>query len=151
MSVKFDVEDIRLVQKELEPLIEANYSDIEIYSEKVVLDPDWTMYGMFEEMGLVKVITLRVERVLVGYYIMLLHPSLHAKGDKLGVCDSVYIDPSLRGGFTAYRLFKEAERVAREEGVSVMTMHTKTLLPFDNLLTKLGWDFVERQYSKLIK
>lgn len=149
--VDYQVEDVRLLKEELEPMILAHYKEIALYQESIKLAPDWARYFQLEEMGILKILTARQEGTLIGYYIQLINPNLHYSLDNFAVCDIVYLGKEYRGGKHSVELFKQAEKVAKDNGASVMTMHFKTYLPFDNLMVNLGWDYSERLYTKLIK
>ena len=53
-------------------------------------------------------------------------------------------------GATGYKLIKFAEDYCRDIGVSLMMINTKVHIPFDKLMIGMGFDLIERVYSKFL-
>jgi GNAT superfamily N-acetyltransferase len=67
------------------------------------------------------------------------------------VNDVIYLEPEYRKGMTGFRLIKAAEKWLKDDGVSVLSINTKVHKPFDLLLERLGFNLIERVYSKRLK
>lgn len=136
---------------EIEPLLEDHYKEIAMYQDKIELAPDWERYLQLDKTDVLKVATVRDEGELVGYYICIVIPNPHYSKDLFSINDIVLIKPQYRNGKVGLGLFEFVEKWMKEEGVSVMTVHMKTYMPFDKLCEGLGWDYAERLYTKCIK
>jgi hypothetical protein len=51
---------------------------------------------------------------------------------------------------TGFKLIKYAESRLKEMGVSVIHINTKVHAPFDSLMDRMGYNLIERLYSKYI-
>ena len=149
--ITYQKELLEDIKEELYPLLFEHYEEIAAYKDKIELAPDWEKYFNLEGSGILKIYTMRDSGKLVGYYICLVLPNLHYSKDLYSVNDIVLIQPEYRNQKNGINLFMYVENQMRMLGVSVMTMHMKTKLPFDALCEGLGWDYMERQYTKCIK
>jgi hypothetical protein len=138
-------------KEELIPLLKEHYKEIAAYQEKINLAPDWEKYKQLDDSGILNIFTMRDNDVLVGYYICMVLPNLHYSEDLYSVNDIVLIKPAYRNKMNGVELFLYVEEEMIKQGVSVMTMHMKTSLPFDKLCEGLGWDYMERLYTKCLK
>ena len=138
-------------KEELIPLLEEHYKEIAAYQDKINLAPDWKKYKQLDEAGILNIFTMRDKGILVGYYICMVLPNLHYSEDLYSVNDIVLIKPEYRNQLNGVELFLYVEEEMLKLGVSVMTMHMKTSLPFDKLCEGLGWDYMERLYTKCLK
>ena len=139
------------ILEELNPLLEAHYKEVAVYQDKIEYAPDWERYESLEKGDVLKVATVRDNGVLVGYYLTMVVPNLHYSKDLYGVNDIVLIKPEYRNAKVGMGLFLFVEEWMKDLGVSVMSMHMKTFLPFDKLCEGLDWDYTERLYLKCIK
>ena len=62
----------------------------------------------------------------------------------------IYVRPDKRAGMTGFKLIKYAESRLKEMGVSVININTKVHAPFDSLMDRMGYNLIERLYSKYI-
>jgi GNAT superfamily N-acetyltransferase len=150
-NITYHKEKLFDIKEEIEPILVQHYEEIAAYTDVIELAPDWDRYKTLEEAGILKVMTVRDDGVLVGYYVTMLVPNLHYSKDFYAVNDIVLIKPEYRNAKVGLGLFQEVEKWMREEGASVMTMHMKVKQPFDELCQGLGWDYMERIYTKCIK
>jgi hypothetical protein len=149
--VIYSKEKLLNCKKELIPLLEEHYKEIAAYQDKINLAPDWKKYKQLDEAGILNIFTMRDKGILVGYYICMVLPNLHYSEDLYSVNDIVLIKPEYRNQLNGVELFLYVEEEMLKLGVSVMTMHMKTSLPFDKLCEGLGWDYMERLYTKCLK
>ena len=87
---------------------------------------------------------------MVGYFVIIARQHPHYKDHIFAANDIVYIDPDYRKGLAGYFLIKYAEKDLKKRGVSVLVVNTKVHKPFDAVLERLGFENVERIYSKYI-
>lgn len=148
--MNYQIESIKDLKDELQPLIEKHWEEIALNQDKIKLNPDWDTYYKIEDLGMLKCYTARVDSTLVGYFFVIVNNHLHYADTSMAMCDVLYIAPESRKGRAATALIKFAERNLKESGTSVLYMNTKDHAPFDNLLIKLGFSLAERTYSKYI-
>lgn len=136
--------------EELKPLFEEHYKEVALYQDKVSLNPDYDKYFLLEDSGNLHTVIVREEDKIVGYYISIVTGHIHYM-DTLYACnDIVYIDHKYRHSGVAKEMVEFAEKKLKDLGVSVMTVHMKTYLPFESLASSVGFDKVEYLYSKYI-
>ena len=149
--IEYGREKLSDIKEELLPLLEDHYEEVAMYRDKIQLSPDWDKYLTLESLDMLCIATVRDEGVLVGYYICLVISNPHYSGDLYSINDIVLIKKEYRNEKVGVGLFLYVEKWMRERGVSVMSVHMKTFLPFDKLCEGLGWDYAERLYTKCIK
>lgn len=150
-NITYHKEKLFDIKEEIEPILVQHYEEVAAYTDVIELAPDWDRYKTLEGAGILKVMTVRDDGVLVGYYLAMLVPSLHSSKDLYAVNDIVLIKPEYRKAKIGVGLFQEVEKWMKEEGASVMTVQMKVKQPFDELCQGLGWDCMERVYTKCIK
>lgn len=150
MTIEFSVEKFEDIIEELKPLLQAHWEEVEIYQDKIKLNPDYNKYQIMSDQDMLHMVTARLDGRIVGYYISFIMPHMHYQNHKFAFNDILYLDPTMRKGFTALKLFKYAENSLKEIGVSVITIHTKVDIPFDTLCEYLNYDYAERIYTKYI-
>lgn len=130
------------------PLIQAHWDEVALNKDSIKLNPDWDEYSRLDKNGSLRVYTARDMSKLVGYFVLIVNRSLHYKDHKFAVNDILFLDKDYRQGSTALRLLKFAERLLKDEGVSLVMVNTKVHQPFDPLMERLGYNLIERIYSK---
>ena len=127
--ILYHVERLRDIHEELKPLIENHWKEVALNQGTINLNVNW---DAFFQMDFVNIIV----------------PHLHYADHLFSHNDAIYVDPSYRKGFTAWRLIKFAEEQLTIAGVSVMMINTKMHKPFDRLLQRLNFVGTETIYSK---
>lgn len=148
--IEYASESFIACRDELEPLFEQHYQEVALNKDKIALNPNWETYELFDKAGHLRTYTVRTDGRLCGYFVVLLIGGLHYKDHIFAVNDLIYIDPTERKGYTAWRLLKYAEQDLKECGVSAMQVNVKKHKPFDKLLLRLGYTHIENLYSKYI-
>lgn len=146
----FQIEKVRDVRKEVQPLLEMHWEQIALNKDKIKLNPDWEQAEKLCDEGRLKIFTARKDGNLVGYFAVIVGTSLHYKDHKFANCDVIYVHPEHRTGMTGYKLIKVAEDYLKKSGVSLININTKVHTPFDKLMVKMGYNLIERLYSKYI-
>jgi len=147
---KYQLEDLASVRGEVDELFYKHWEEIAVNKDKIKLNPDWSFYETLDSMGLLGVYTIRESGTLVGYFVVVAKPHPHYKDHVFAVNDIIYIDPNYRKGLAGFKLIKFVEKDLKTRGVSVLVINTKVHKPFDVLLERLGFQNVERAYSKFI-
>lgn len=148
--MKYQEEAAVDVIEEIIPLIEKHWEEIAINKDKISLSPDFERYIDMNELGILRIFTVRDEGALVGYFLVVCTPHMHYKEHVFAMNDILYVAEHLRGTTVAYRLLRHVENVLAEEGISVLMINMKCHAPFDRLLEGLGYTNTERVYTKFI-
>jgi len=147
---KYQLENLASVRGEVDSLFYKHWEEIAVNKDKIKLNPDWSFYETADTAGLLGIYTIRESGNLVGYFFVLARPNPHYKDHVFAVNDLLFIDPDYRKGLAGLKLIKFAEEDLKSRGVSVLVINTKVHKPFDALLERLGFENVERSYSKFI-
>jgi len=139
------------VKDEIQPLLKKHWEMVALNQGKIKLNPDWKEYSRLDNAGILRIFTARIDGNLVGYCVLLVSQSIHYKDHKFASNDVVFVLPEYRSGATGYKLIKYAEDHCRENDVSLMMINTKVHIPFDSLMIGMGFDLIERIYSKCFR
>lgn len=150
MAVSYQQEFLSQVEEDIKPLLEKDWLEIEHNKSVKTLDPDWDAYYNIESSNMLRIFTARDNIKLVGYFVVLLIPSLHNKGLVQGVVDIIYLDKEYRKGFTGYKLFKFSEKCLREDNIKVIHVTTTEVNPIDPILDRLGYSKIETKFEKVL-
>jgi len=150
LTIKYQQEFLSTARPDAQKLLEAHWEEIALNKGKIALNPDWDAYEALEASNKLRIFTARVNGKLIGYFVVLVGVNLHYKDHVFAVNDILYLDQSYRKGRTGLKLIKFAEQCLKDDGVSVLTINTKVHKPFDTLMEYLGFNLIERVYSKYI-
>mgnify|MGYP000182766692 CR=1 FL=1 len=149
-AFEYALEDFYVVKEEVDELFYKHWEEIALNKDKIKLNPDWSFYELLYAEGLLGVYTVRKDKHLVGYFIVVAKPHPHYKDHTFAVNDIIYIDPDYRKGLVGLKLIKFVEEDLKSKGVSVLAVNTKVHKPFDAVLKRLGFENTERLYTKYI-
>jgi len=138
------------VKNDIKPLLEEHWKLVALNQGKIKLNPDWKQYSKLDAEGTLKIFTARDDKELVGYFVLVVSKSLHYQDHYFAVNDVIFVKPDKRAGATGYKLIKYAEDYCRKNGVSLMIINTKVHIPFDKLMSRMGFGLIERVYSKFL-
>jgi len=150
VALSYQQEFLSQVKDDIKPLLEKDWLEIEHNKSVKTLDPDWDAYYNIESSNMLRIFTARDNIKLVGYFVVLLIPSLHNKGLVQGVVDIIYLDKEYRKGFTGYKLFKFSEKCLREDNIKVIHVTTTEVNPIDPILDRLGYSKIETKFEKVL-
>ncbi len=148
--IKYQQEFLLTARPDAQRLLEAHWEEIALNKGKIALNPDWDAYEALEEAGKLLIFTAREDNKLIGYFVVLVGVNLHYKDHVFATNDILYLDKDYRKGRIGLKLIKFAEKCLKDDGVSVLTINTKVHKPFDTLMEYLGFNLIERVYSKYI-
>ena len=151
MPITYQQEFLVTTEKDARPLLEKHWQEIAVNKEHIKLNPDWEAYADLEAFGNLKIFTARDGSALVGYFVVFVRNHIHYKDHLFAHNDILFLSEPYRKGFTGIKLIKFAEECLKADGVSVLTINTKTHKPFDGVLQRLGFNHVENIYSKLLR
>jgi len=135
------------LRDEIMPLLELHWHEIAL-NKDIPLSIDWEKYQQAYDAGNMLICTARDEGILIGYSVFFVHSHLHYKENLFAVQDILFIDPAYRNSRAGIGVIRFSEQVLKESGVSVVMHHMKTAHDFSPLMERLGYDFVEKIYSK---
>ena len=148
--ITYQQEFLTQVKPDILPLLHLDWLEIEHQKDIREFDPDWEAYEALEQVGILKVFTVRSEDKLVGYYSCVVSSSLHSRGLLQATIDAIYLHPDYRKGLTGYKLIKFAEKCLKEDGVKIILLGTTEVNPIDPLLLKLGYSKTEVKFEKVL-
>ena len=130
-------------------LTKMHFEEIAANKDVIKLNPDHNSYEEAEENHNLHIVTCRVDGVLVGYHLSFIRFHLHYKDSLTAYTDLFFIHPSYRRGRVGVNLFKYAEKTLWQRGVQRIYMPTKLKLDVGALFERLGFDAIERVYTKV--
>ena len=148
--ISIQLENMANVKEEIKPLLEEHWELVALNKGAIKLNPDYKEYARLDAAGVLKVFTARNDGALVGYFVLTISKSIHYSDHLFAINDVIFVKPDSRAGATGYKLIKYAEEYCKEIGVSVLTLNTKVHIPFDKLMVHMGFELIERVYSKFL-
>lgn len=146
--IKYSIETVAQCIAEIKPLNYAHWAEIATHKDIKVLDPDYDRYYKLEELGMLRIYTVRDSGILIGYYISMIMPHMHYQTCITALNDILYVHPDYRGGTVAYRMFTGALKDLKDNtDTNVVIVHMKVKHPFKRLLTKLGFEQTEENWE----
>lgn len=142
-------ESSKVVLQEAYNLAKLHYEEVEDKSDKMAFNMDVGAMSNLLDLGLLFIITARVEGELVGYFASILSPDLYNGGlvsNELGI----YVRKDMRGSSAFHRMLKEVERVALSKGAYTQMMAFKVGHD-DGLAVRCGYQPTETIYHKLLE
>ena len=149
--MKIAHECLASVKEDIKPLIEKHWELVALNQGTIKLNPNWEEYARLDAAGVLRVFTAREDSELVGYCVLVVSRSMHYKDHVFANNDVTFVLPDNRAGATGYQLLKYAEDHCAENDISLMNVNTKVHIPFDSLLVGMGFNLIERIYSKCFK
>ena len=146
--MEFSEETLSQCLDEARPLLVDHWENIALNKDTIPLNPLWNIYEKLEETGNLKIITARQDEKLVGYAAYVISPSLHYSSQIIADADVFWLDPNYRKGMAGMRLFKHAEKVLRSYGVTRILNKVKIHFDVGKVFERMGYDPIERVYSK---
>ncbi len=150
LAIKYQQEFLDSVVEDAKHLLEEHWEEVALNKDKIKVNPDWDAYYALQDQGKLDIFTARDEGFLVGYFVVFVSSHIHYKDHLFAKNDLIYLAPSHRKGFVGVNLIKFAEKMLKEDGVSVMVINTKNHKPFHKLMLFLGFSPSETLYSKYI-
>ena len=148
--IAYAKECISTMKKDISLLIQDNYDEVEIDTDKLKLMLDWDSYEKLQSVEMLHIYTARLNGIMIGYLVMVTTPSLHCFGEVMASSDVVYVAPKHRVSNVGTSIIKYAEKDLHRLGASTMHITTKAYAPFDKLLERQGFTFAEKVFQKYI-
>jgi len=148
VEVKYQQELISYARNEIEPLAELEWEESGHPTAK--LNIDWNTYYDLESRSALKFFTARKDKLLIGYFVVIVFTPLTAKGEFVGCYDAVYVHKDHRKSSVGKRLFKFVEDCMKEDGICRVVASSSKKNPIGNFLTRMGYNEIETKYEKVL-
>lgn len=135
---------------EIMPLLSRHYRELadEFYGP---LNPDLAIYKKMDEMGALRIFTIRDENILVGYQIFFLGTHPHSKDFYEATQDVMYLTPEARRGLTGYKFLKWCTEQLATYSVNVIHQRISARNDFGPILERMGFQLEDLTYSKKLE
>lgn len=120
----FQIERFCEIARELPSLFARHYDELAENKQAYPLEPDWERYFGLDLSGILRIMTARMDGILVGYIFNLVGPHLHSKSTIYADIDLFWLDPLYRG-FWAVGWFRQNDAYLKEQGVRLVTATIK--------------------------
>ena len=154
---KLQWERLSDIREEVKTLLPVHWREVDVFHDDAPLDPDWDRYDEYEKLGLLYVVTARIQGALIGYLSVFCYPHMHHKTQKFAFVDVLWLHPAWRKGWTGIRLIRHFERGMRKVGAGLIWFAVKDHFKnrhgknVGDLLTFLRYEKVETVYAKVLK
>lgn len=148
--ITYQVETLEDTLEELKPILHKHHREASTFRENLPLDPNYDAYEIMDETGYIMLYTARDEGELVGYCLYFINQDLHHKTHTVAKNDFIFVHPDYRKSEVTIELFKQAEEVLKELGVSYITQSMKAHKTFKTLMDILEYEELECVYHKWI-
>ena len=149
--MKFALENLAKVRREIEPLLEQHWKEIALNKDKIALNPDWRAYADLDSINALRIYTVRKDEKLMGYFVVIVSRSLHYRDHLFANNDVIFLTKGARKGLTGVKLIKFAIESLAKEGITKLHINTKAHQPFDAILERLGFEEIERVHSLMLR
>ena len=149
-EIKYQQEFLENVRGEVESLIQSHYGEVYPARDTFDWDMDWDSYEKLEDMGFLKIFTVRDNGLLVGYLWVILSPNLHSIGSVLACDDGLFVAKTHRGQTVAKDLIQFTERCLKEDGIRVFHIVGTTEKPINSLMKRMGYTEIETKFQKVL-
>lgn len=140
-------ENVRVILGEGVFLLDEHYAEIAHYKD-IALDPDVEKYVRLDEMGILRVFTIRVigSQDLIGYCVFSISTSLHYRRTLVAAQDVLFITKEHRGLGREFISWCDTE--LKKSGVIAVYHNVKAAHDWSHVLTDMGYALVDKVYSK---
>jgi GNAT superfamily N-acetyltransferase len=144
--ISISIEDVKAV---FGTLVVPHWHEVVRDPNFMPLEPDWAGYAQLERMQMLHSIGAYDGDRLVGYVLLLVFNHMHYMSCKVAVDDAYYLHPDYRKGTVGLRLFRAAEKLAKNVGAVRICLRAKPQTPAQRLLKALP-DYAELEtvYTK---
>lgn len=150
MGITYQEEKLPDILEELKPLLKLHWKELANHKEDRPLDPDYTMYTVMNDNGIIKIFTVRSEEKLIGYSFWIISNNLHYQTWLYAVSDVYWLHDDHRKTGIAYGFFFKIEEWLKSLGVKSINIQDKINHSHANFFNRLGFTPIEQNYEKVI-
>lgn len=147
-GLTYRAERFRDIVPELHVLHVRHWMETEKFRHGLQLVPDYLAIARDEMVGKLLQFTVRRGPALVGNLRMYLSKSRHT-GVLMAREDTLYVDPTERGGMVGLTLMRYTEKCLLQIGVRQIEADSKLVNKADVLMKRMGYEAVATKFSKL--
>ena len=167
MGVTFQREKFAATIDEAKPLLVRHWAELARNRGSIAFNPDYEGYLRLETADILRVYTVRENRILIGYAVYLVSKHYHYKDHLWAASDMFWLDPAKRSKRRPWwkralgigrkpglgtQLFGFIESELHREGISVMHTTLKAAHPAAaRMLRNLGHESIELGFAKLLR
>lgn len=130
----------------MRPLFAEHFRELGVNQQHLKPIADEPRYAQLEAVGILFLLTVRVEGKLVGYFTGFTMPHLHYLGaGPWAMTDMYYVQPEYRRG-AGLKLFRAFKQIARERGCKFAVTSCKVHEDHSVLLEKLGAKWTDKTF-----
>ena len=147
---KFGLESLAQVRASgVEQLLRQHWREVAHFTD-IPLDPDWDAYQGVENVGRLRIFTVRIDDELVGYAAYFINRNPHYRSSLQAVQDVLFLAPEHRKFRIGYRLIMFADTHLAAEGVQAVYQHSKVKKELDMgpLLARQGYELIDTLWAK---
>lgn len=134
---------------ELTPVLAESWRAIQDGYPRSKLKPDVAMYLELDKAGVLRILTMRVDDILVGFMLLLTMTHPHRMDDAIATVDTLFIMPAHRSSGAATRFLIFAEQWLRERNTYSLTISARDA-HFSRYLQISGYPSVETIHEKVL-
>lgn len=146
MAISFRRERTDTIRHEAVKLLQDHWNEIAKYKD-IPVEPDWAKYYRIEELGNLRVFTVRSGMDLVGYAVFFLSNNPHYASSFQATQDVLFLRKDQRG-FTGAKFIKWCDAQLKMVGVQAVYHHTKKEQNFGPMLERMGYELVDLVYAR---
>ena len=147
--ITYQEEDPRDFLDEAKPILDTYYAEL-IPEHSLPFEPNFDQYFSAYDMGNFVCVTCRDDGKLIGLTAFFLLPYLYSRQHRIAIEDLYYLAEPYRKGTTGIRLLKEAEKVLKFHGTTIVNVVCKAHQDKTALYERLGYRYTEKHFSKLV-
>lgn len=115
--------------------------------ENEKFNPSLERYRQIEDLGMLRLFTMRDGSKLIGYCVMFVTPSLHYPDTTWAHQDVLYVVPEWRG-FAAVKFLRFIDRQLKNDGVDFVMRQVTEKKDFSRTLERMGYEVKETNYVR---
>ena len=147
-KLEYKQEFLSTCYEDMQSLLKIHWEEIALNQDAIKLNPCIEKYEECEKSGYLKIFTARDADKLVGYFALIVQPSLHYQDHIFATTDVIFLHPDYRKGRSGMKLIQFGLECLAQDSVSMVFINTKIHRPFDPLLKSLGFSHIENVYAK---
>jgi len=151
LSLNWGIEPFANIARELPPLFETHWAELEQDGFGLPLNPDWDLMFDMAQLGRLHVMTARWEKHLVGYIFNFVLPHIYTKKDLQAQIHLFYLHPNYRDepGFLL-RWFRANDEFLETLGVKKIYGMTKNNSKAGVIFKRMGYVAVETAWARMV-
>lgn len=148
-ATTFQHERAASILDELTPVLAESWRTVQPSYPNSKLKPDVKLYLELDASGVLRIITMRVDDILVGFALLLIVTHPHRMDDTVATIDTLFIMPAYRNDSAAVLFIRFMEHWLRERNTYSLTASARDS-NFARWLRMAGYPQVETVHEKVL-